>query len=68
MTTYDAILFEPPAPVARVILRNPDTGMMWSDVPMLIDCGADDLSHPRRAPWREASAARGRHAVSLVSN
>lgn len=41
MTTYDANLFEPPAPVARVILRNPDTGMMWSDVPMLIDCGAD---------------------------
>jgi len=41
MTTYDANLFEPPAPMARVILRNPDTGMAWSDVPMLIDCGAD---------------------------
>jgi hypothetical protein len=25
---------EPPAPLARVILRNPDTSMAWSDVPM----------------------------------
>ena len=41
MPTYDATQFEPPAPLARVILRNPDTGTAWSDVPMLLDSGAD---------------------------
>jgi hypothetical protein len=31
----------PPAPLAQVALRNPDTGTAWSGVPMLLDTGAD---------------------------
>jgi hypothetical protein len=41
MPAYDGVLFTPPAPVARVILRHSDTGASVADVPMLIDCGAD---------------------------
>jgi hypothetical protein len=41
MPEYDAENFEPPAPVAYVTLRNPATGVLLSDVPMLIDTGAD---------------------------
>jgi predicted aspartyl protease len=41
MPEYDAENFEPPAPVAYVTLRNPATGAWLSDVPMLIDTGAD---------------------------
>lgn len=41
MPEYDAENFDPPAPVAFVTLRNPVTGVMLPDVPMLIDTGAD---------------------------
>src|SRR5271157_3519432 len=41
MPKYDADHFEPPAPVAYVSLRDPATGVSLSDVPMLIDTGAD---------------------------
>ena len=41
MPAYDATQFDPPAPLAQVTLRNPDTGATWSDVPMLLDSGAD---------------------------
>lgn len=41
MPPYDAIQFDPPAPLARVTLRNPDTGALSLDVPMLLDSGAD---------------------------
>lgn len=41
MQAYDTSMFDPPAPIARVILRNPATGALWSDVPMLLDSGAD---------------------------
>jgi hypothetical protein len=41
MPTYDADLFDPPAAVAYVTLRNPVTGITWPDVPMLLDSGAD---------------------------
>lgn len=37
MTKYNSELFKPPAPMAEVILRNPDAGMAWAEVPMLID-------------------------------
>jgi hypothetical protein len=49
MPAYDATQFEPPAPLARVILRNLDTGMVWSDVPMLLDSGADITLIPQVA-------------------
>jgi len=44
---YDAENFDPPAPVAYVTLRHPTTGVSLSDVPMLIDTGADVSLLPR---------------------
>jgi hypothetical protein len=41
MPAYDSNLFNPPAPVARVILRDLGNGKSVLDVPMLIDSGAD---------------------------
>jgi hypothetical protein len=41
MPPYDATQFEPPAPLARVTLRNPKNGSTSSDIPMLLDTGAD---------------------------
>jgi hypothetical protein len=47
MPRYDTGQFEPPAPLTRVILRNPNTGSTNSDVPMLLDTGADVSLIPR---------------------
>ena len=47
MPAYDTALFTPPAPLARVKLRNSDSGDTMPDVPMLIDCGADVTLIPR---------------------
>lgn len=41
MRAYDPTWFDPPAPLARVTLRAPETGQQISDVPLLIDSGAD---------------------------
>jgi predicted aspartyl protease len=41
MPKYDAENFDPPAPVAHVSIRDPETGVSLSNVPMLIDTGAD---------------------------
>jgi hypothetical protein len=49
MPSYDATRFAPPAPLARVILRNPNTGVTWSDVPVLLDSGADVSLVPQSA-------------------
>lgn len=47
MPKYDAENFDPSAPVATVTLRHPATGASLSDVPMLIDTGADVTLLPR---------------------
>ena len=39
--TYDAVWCAPPAPLARVRLRNPETGAEVIEVSMLLDTGAD---------------------------
>jgi predicted aspartyl protease len=49
MPSYDASHFDPPAPVAHVTLRNPHSGAMVSDVPLLVDTGADVTLLPRLA-------------------
>jgi len=49
MPTYDFTQFDPPAPLAQVTLRNPDTGAAWSDVPVLLDSGADVTLIPQAA-------------------
>ena len=41
MPAYDATRFEPPAPLALVTLRNPGSHAICSDIPMLLDSGAD---------------------------
>lgn len=41
MPAYDSHRFTPPAPLALVTLRNPETGVTIADVPMLLDTGAD---------------------------
>src|SRR5260221_553825 len=41
MPAYDASLFDPPAPVASVVIRNPVSREVVANVPMLIDSGAD---------------------------
>jgi len=41
MPAYDTTRFDPPAPFAEVTLRYPDNGATRSDVPMLLDSGAD---------------------------
>ena len=41
MPAYDSTLFTPPAPLARVIIRHPLSMVTVSDVPMLLDTGAD---------------------------
>ena len=47
MPAYDQRLFSPPAPLAKVVLRNPGTGATVSDAPMLLDSGADVTLVPR---------------------
>jgi hypothetical protein len=41
MPAYDSSIFNPPAPLATVALRNPDNGITVPGVIMLIDSGAD---------------------------
>jgi hypothetical protein len=41
MPVYDTELFNPPAPLAQVTLRNPANGSILSNVLMLLDFGAD---------------------------
>src|SRR5438046_1709979 len=41
MPDYDRINFDPPAPVALVTVRNPQSGEIVADIRMLIDSGAD---------------------------
>lgn len=47
MPDYDGKYFEPAAPVAYVTLRSRTTGLSLSDLPMLIDTGADISMLPR---------------------
>jgi hypothetical protein len=49
MQGYDSVLFSPPAPLARVALRDPESGATVSDVPMLLDTGADVTLIPQSA-------------------
>jgi hypothetical protein len=41
MPPYDSTLFDPPAPLAKVGLRNPESGIILSNINMLLDTGAD---------------------------
>ena len=52
MPSDDASDFDPPAPVARVVLRNPESGATVADVSLLLDTGADVTLLPRTAVER----------------
>jgi predicted aspartyl protease len=52
MPSYDALHFEPPAPTAQLILRDPRGGATVSDVLLLLDTGADATLLPRAAVER----------------
>lgn len=52
MPSYDGESFTPPAPIARVTLRNSDHTAEVSGVPMLLDTGADVSLVPRKATER----------------
>jgi hypothetical protein len=41
MQAYDAVRFDPPAPVALVVVKSDRLGLVVHDVPMLLDTGAD---------------------------
>jgi hypothetical protein len=47
MPAYNEILFSPPAPVANVTLRHPDSRALQTDVALLIDSGADVTLLPK---------------------
>lgn len=49
MPSYEASDFDPPAPVARVVLRHPQSGATVSGVSLLLDTGADVTLLPRPA-------------------
>jgi hypothetical protein len=49
MPTYDDHFFNPPAPVARVTLRDSTNGKTVSQVPMLLDSGADVTLIPQQS-------------------
>lgn len=49
MPSYDAQRFTPPAPLAKITIRNPETGVELSDIPMLLDTGADVTLLPKTA-------------------
>lgn len=49
MPSYDGANFDPPAPVAEVVLRNPESGTNVPGVLLLVDTGADVTLLPRRA-------------------
>lgn len=47
MPDYDSTRFSPPAPVALVTLRNPESGATKAGVAMLLDTGADVTLFPQ---------------------
>ena len=47
MQAYDATRFDPPAPLAHVLLKSDGGGVVIHDVPMLLDTGADVSLLPR---------------------
>ncbi len=49
MPAYDGVHFDPPAPVAVVSLRCPQTGSHIESLEMLLDSGADVTLLPRAA-------------------
>jgi hypothetical protein len=41
MSDYDAVHFDPPAPIVTITLFDPQSGAAVRDVPLVLDKGAD---------------------------
>jgi hypothetical protein len=67
MPSYDSTLFNPPAPVARVSLRNPTSGAVIADVPMLLDTGADVTLLPRSIVQQLGVPVDTEHGYELMA-
>ncbi|MFQ5630139.1 MAG: retropepsin-like aspartic protease [bacterium] len=49
MPTYNSILFDPPAPTVRVVIRHPTSRKALSEINVLLDSGADATLIPQDA-------------------
>ena len=67
MPAYDAIRFTPPAPLALVTLRNAASKASVSDVPMLLDSGADVTLLPRSSVERLGISIDPKASYQLMS-
>lgn len=67
MPAYDSVLFAPPAPIARVALRHPDSGALRDNVPMLLDTGADVILLPHNAVIELGVTAQTDKQYELIS-
>jgi hypothetical protein len=66
MNKYDGSSFDPPAPVARVALRDAASGTSVSNVPLLIDTGADVTLLPRAGLERMGISAIADQQYELI--
>jgi len=66
MPTYNAEGFEPPAPFALIEVRDPATGNTRSNVPMLMDTGADVTLLPQAVLNDLRVAPTGTEAYELA--
>jgi hypothetical protein len=67
MPAYDTIRFTPPAPVGPVTLRDSAASATVSDVPMLLDSGADVTLLPRAAVERLGLPMDSKAVYELMS-
>lgn len=66
MPAYDKELFAPPAPLAGVTVRNPQSRATLADVPMLLDSGADVTLIPQYCVDRVGAAPDGNQYYELM--
>ena len=66
MPPYNSSEFDPPAPVARITLRNPIKETLFQDVLMLLDTGADITLIPRYAAQHIAISTSESQNYELV--
>lgn len=67
MQGYDSVWFSPPAPLARVALRDPGSGKAVLDVPMLLDTGADVTLIPKSAVSELGLATGSGESYELIA-
>ena len=66
MPDYDAIHFNPPAPIVNAILRHPGNGATVPNVQLLLDTGADVTLLPRFAVERVGVPRRAHEAYEIM--